>query len=272
MTRLSMSLAAVTLLLAGSAHAGVIINAVDRNIAGTACVNAPPWTLNWCESDSGTNSAAGNWFKSVSQGPSAAGEIGSASSVAQASQATMVINTAFTASMGMYTYVDASGTCNASTSVSNNFSVRFSLASPATMHVSTTANNSGLTFALGVWVDGGAQLYATGLSDEKDLALGAGSYKFSIAGQDSLSCGLCFSSKSTNWNVTATFDFGPCAGDFNGDLMVDDADFSIFAAAYNDLICPDYPTSCPGDLNGDAYVDDADFPIFVVSYNELVCP
>jgi hypothetical protein len=66
----------------------------------------------------------------------------------------------------------------------------------------------------------------------------------------------------------------PCAGDLNGDNQVDDADFSLFAGAYNILDCadPSMPAGCPADLNGDGFVDDADFVIFLAAYNELVCP
>jgi hypothetical protein len=32
------------------------------------------------------------------------------------------------------------------------------------------------------------------------------------------------------------------------------------------------PAGCPGDLNADGFVDDADFTRFVIAYNELVCP
>lgn len=67
-----------------------------------------------------------------------------------------------------------------------------------------------------------------------------------------------------------------CAGDINNDSLVDDSDFSFFAVAYNQLICPTlesgYPEGCPSDLNGDGFVDDQDFLIFVAAYNALVCP
>jgi hypothetical protein len=55
---------------------------------------------------------------------------------------------------------------------------------------------------------------------------------------------------------------------------VDDADFVIFAAAYNLLDCadPSMPVGCPADLNDDTVVDDADFVIFAAAYETLVCP
>lgn len=63
-----------------------------------------------------------------------------------------------------------------------------------------------------------------------------------------------------------------CPADLNGDDVVDDSDFVIFAAAYNALLCPDAPAPCNADLNADNFVDDADFVIFAAAYNELVCP
>jgi len=67
-----------------------------------------------------------------------------------------------------------------------------------------------------------------------------------------------------------------CAGDINNDRFVDDADFSLFVVAYNELLCPTlesgYPAGCPSDLNGDGFVDDQDFSIFATAYNELLCP
>ena len=66
-----------------------------------------------------------------------------------------------------------------------------------------------------------------------------------------------------------------CVGDLNGDGLVDDDDFVIFAAAYNALICPTNPglySCCPADFNGDGFVDDADFVLFAGAYNDLLCP
>ncbi len=61
-----------------------------------------------------------------------------------------------------------------------------------------------------------------------------------------------------------------CAADFNCDAQVDDADFVIFAGAYNDLTIPPANPIC--DLNGDGLVEDSDFVIFVAAYNDLLCP
>lgn len=65
-----------------------------------------------------------------------------------------------------------------------------------------------------------------------------------------------------------------CPGDLNGDQYVDDADFVIFAAAYELLDCtdPGMPAGCPSDLNADLYVDDSDFVMFAAAYEALICP
>ncbi|MBS0187672.1 MAG: hypothetical protein JSS51_06355 [Planctomycetes bacterium] len=60
-----------------------------------------------------------------------------------------------------------------------------------------------------------------------------------------------------------------CAADLNNDGMVDDADFVLFAARYNELLTPG--AYRPGDLNGDSVCDDADFVLFVAAYNDLLC-
>ncbi|MGH7243928.1 MAG: hypothetical protein ACREJD_10960 [Phycisphaerales bacterium] len=65
-----------------------------------------------------------------------------------------------------------------------------------------------------------------------------------------------------------------CVGDLNNDGVVDDADFVLFASAYNLLVCddPTMPYPCPADFNSDALVDDADFVTFAAAYNDLLCP
>ncbi len=65
-----------------------------------------------------------------------------------------------------------------------------------------------------------------------------------------------------------------CPCDLNGDTVVEDSDFVIFANAYNLLDCtdPSMPANCPADFNGDGFVDDADFVIFADAYNALLCP
>ncbi|HLO40017.1 MAG TPA: hypothetical protein VK176_03270 [Phycisphaerales bacterium] len=65
----------------------------------------------------------------------------------------------------------------------------------------------------------------------------------------------------------------PCPADLFHDTLVDDQDFSEFAAAYNILDCadPTMPPGCAADLNHDGVVDDADFSIFVVAYDAVLC-
>jgi hypothetical protein len=65
-----------------------------------------------------------------------------------------------------------------------------------------------------------------------------------------------------------------CPADLNADNLVDDADFQIFAASYNSLLCNDpvVAPGCPGDLDLDGLTNDDDFTIFAAAYNELLCP
>ncbi|MBY0111763.1 MAG: S8 family serine peptidase [Phycisphaerales bacterium] len=65
-----------------------------------------------------------------------------------------------------------------------------------------------------------------------------------------------------------------CPADLNADSQVDDADFAIFAAAYEILACASgsMPAGCPADFNADGSVDDADFVVFATAYEALVCP
>jgi hypothetical protein len=57
--------------------------------------------------------------------------------------------------------------------------------------------------------------------------------------------------------------------DLNGDGLVDDSDFVVFADAYDALNVP--LANVLGDLNADALVDDADFAAFSIAYDTLIC-
>ena len=86
-------------------------------------------------------------------------------------------------------------------------------------------------------------------------------------------CNGAFFSLAGSYSVNGVFvSLAPCPGDLNFDRVVDDADFALFAPAYNELLCPGAPLACDADLNADGFVDDADFAIFAGAYNELVCP
>lgn len=64
-----------------------------------------------------------------------------------------------------------------------------------------------------------------------------------------------------------------CRADFDCSGYIDDADFVVFAIAYDLLLCsdPNAPPGCPADVNGDQFVDDADFAEFARSYDALLC-
>ena len=63
------------------------------------------------------------------------------------------------------------------------------------------------------------------------------------------------------------------AADLNGDRIVDDVDFVLFAQQYDVYSCFDaaMPGFCGADLNGDGAVDDTDFVIFAVAYDLFTC-
>jgi hypothetical protein len=65
-----------------------------------------------------------------------------------------------------------------------------------------------------------------------------------------------------------------CPADLNADTFVDDADFVLFASAYNTLDCtdPTMPPGCPADLNADTFVDDTDVVLCAAAYNDLLGP
>lgn len=71
----------------------------------------------------------------------------------------------------------------------------------------------------------------------------------------------------------ATIKVESCAGDLNGDGIVDDADFVLFHHSYLALDCesPDMDEGCPGDFTSDGFVDDADFSIFAPAYDQYFC-
>lgn len=75
-----------------------------------------------------------------------------------------------------------------------------------------------------------------------------------------------------NWS--AIIHFLPCDSDFNGDWVVDNADFVIFASSYQILDCADaeMPAGCLADLNNDEIVDNSDFVSFVWAYQLFNCP
>lgn len=77
---------------------------------------------------------------------------------------------------------------------------------------------------------------------------------------------------SAQFSEPATFRV--CIADLNCDGSVDDADFVIFAAAYNILLCDDpaMPQGCHADLDRNSLVDDGDFVDFAAAYNDLLCP
>ncbi|MBX3381442.1 MAG: hypothetical protein KF805_15210 [Phycisphaeraceae bacterium] len=83
---------------------------------------------------------------------------------------------------------------------------------------------------------------------------------------------LEFNSIALNEVVFILLPQAPCAGDLNGDRLVEDSDFAIFASMYDLFDCAVMPPGCGADLNKDRFVDDADFVLFANAYDQFVCP
>ncbi|MBX3387946.1 MAG: hypothetical protein KF691_00675 [Phycisphaeraceae bacterium] len=83
---------------------------------------------------------------------------------------------------------------------------------------------------------------------------------------------LEFSSIHLNEVVFILLPEAPCAGDLNGDGLVEDSDFAVFASMYDLFDCAIMPPGCGADMNKDRFVDDADFVLFASAYDQLVCP
>lgn len=88
--------------------------------------------------------------------------------------------------------------------------------------------------------------------------------------------GINGGSHSSSFSRNVFFYFntrGPCPADINEDGFVDDADFTLFAGAYNLLLCSDIamPDRCPADLTNEGVVDDSDFTVFAQAYDQLLC-
>ncbi len=71
------------------------------------------------------------------------------------------------------------------------------------------------------------------------------------------------------WSASDNVVVSGCAADLNDDGVVDDDDFVLFAASYEELTVPPADPLC--DFNGDMLVEDADFGIFSLAYEQLVC-
>ncbi|MBY0111498.1 MAG: hypothetical protein K2Y21_01650 [Phycisphaerales bacterium] len=116
-------------------------------------------------------------------------------------------------------------------------------------------------------------LVVDSLADQlRFFTIGASGAGTIVANTSGISSGGGSGENATMFAITPST--AVCLGDLNNDGFVDDADFSLFAAAYNILDCayPAMPAGCPADLNKDGFVDDADFSMFAAAYDALLCP
>lgn len=257
--------------LSYAASAGITITNVYRFVQGDACVKFPS-TATTCVTSNFLSTTEGFWSKNASRTTGSNNANGSCSVTAQATQESNVQTSGFSASLGVYNAITATGDFAGESRTSNIYSVRFTTPANVNLNLSSTISPVG-AYTVTVSKVGGPTVYNSGVSDSTTVALTpGGTWVVTIGAGDGPNCGPCFVSNSSNAQLAVTFDFGACAGDFNGDTFVDDTDFVVFASAYNGLICSNYPTPCTGDLNEDGYVDDSDFVIFAAAYEILTCP
>jgi hypothetical protein len=124
-------------------------------------------------------------------------------------------------------------------------------------------------------LDPGHTTLGVALNNQNGSSLGSDEYYLAVTMGTILMAGDRWGARSTRGsNLTASITVnsnnrGPivgCPADFNGDGGVDDADFVVFARAYNNLL------DLVGDINLDTLSDDADFALFATAYDALVCP
>lgn len=252
----------------------VTVTQVDRSVGATVCVFAPPDYPNWCESDGRSNSVGGYWIDSVVFGNSAAGAVGFGSSIAVCGQESTIGSDKFTIVANARVELQSAGECSATALALSSFEVRFTALSAVRAELNGYTNVlAGGELRISLRHAGGTLIYTWNGTFNAAFDLAAGDYIYFASGISEGSCaGGCADQENVNWSSEITFSPLECPADLNGDEMVEDADFVIFVAAYNELICPELPAECPADFNRDGLVDDADFVFFVGAYNDLVCP
>lgn len=262
-------------LVSAAANAQVVITEVDRNLGVNACVFAPPDYPEWCEHDGASNTTTGPWLNSANFGIGAAGGVGYGGSITVAGQQSLATSDRIWVSANVRVEVESAGECGGFGTASTFFSVTFKLFSPAraVLTGSNAVSIGGIDFLLSLQQLDGPFGYIQSDSYDAAFDLEAGEYRYLTLASANGSCsGGCSNKELFGWESQLTFEPLACPADLNGDEIVEDADFVIFVAAYNDLLCPEAPAECPADFNHDGLVDDADFVYFVGAYNDLVCP
>ncbi len=270
---------AAAAVFAASGFAQVSVTSTNRVWSSNGCVHAPPNNPNWCEVFSGSDTSTAPYIDGHSTGIGSSGGIhsdeGFANSICAASQSSILTSTHFEIQCEVWAEIDSAGICSSSSVASTYVAIRFTVVTPQVVTLvltGTLIGNAPLETTLSP-VGGSPLFSSSGLHSDIKRTLQPGNYEYiTRATADGNCSGSCAHKERDLWSADVYFEAAPCAADFNGDNLVEDSDFVIFAVAYNDLICPDAPAACPCDLNGDGQVDDSDFVVFVNAYNELVCP
>ena len=250
------------------AHAGITVTNVARSVHAQACGTTNAGTF--CDYDADQNYTTGFWTRNALADRVASSPFGSVHSTAQAVQHSTATDSTIECQLTMYNFISASGDTFGGSEAKIAFEVRFYTPASADMHLTTDIVGDGWWIVVNKF--SGSEVFSGRAATSTIIPIDRGEWVMRIENGRGPNCGPCSLSITETLSATVTFDFGPCLADFNADLLVDDADFSIFAVAYDELICPSFPEPCTGDINKDGYVDDADFQLFVVAYNDLLCP
>lgn len=251
-----------------SAHAGITVTNVARSASAQACGTTNAGTF--CDYDADQNYAPGYWYKNALADRVASSPFGSVHSTAQAVQSSTATDDLIQCSLTMYNFINASGDTFGGSQAMMAFEVRFYSPANADMHLQTDITGDGWWIVVSKFP--GRAAFESRSAGTSIIPIDRGEWVLRIENGRGPNCGPCALSITETLSASVTFDFGPCLADFNSDSLVDDADFSIFAVAYDELLCPEMPLPCPCDINKDGYVDDFDFQLFAVAYNDLVCP
>ncbi len=271
----SQAILAITALCAAplASSAQVSVQSIYRSLSARTSLEALSDGVRMYDSDFSGNIAPGAWTDAIALNPITAGSFGDGSVAAECSQDSQVGSASFSAHLRAFTSAHSSGVCTADADASNVFEVQFSIPTRTLAVLHAEAQNLGANFTLVLGLVGQAPVFLSSISHDQVLTLLPGKYRYRVeCGVNATCSALCNLHEEATWDGQIGLTPVACPADFNADGVVNDDDFVIFLAAYNDVVCPALPALCPADLTADDFVNDGDFSIFVVAYNDVLCP
>jgi len=260
--------------LATTTSAQISILNVNRYLTSTSCTRAQSNGVNVCDSGAESDTSAGAWTKELTFSSDIDGGADWAFSNTRAYQVSNTTPESITIYGCATAELASAGSCYSSAIAESFLSVTFRVHSPRlAVLVGKYYSTDGEALSIILRKADGQILYIYGGDFQATYTLIPGDYNYIVRAITDDSCaGLCRNQSGAEWYSALIFEWLPCPADLNGDTFVDDSDFVVFAAAYNELLCPGNTAPCPADFNGDEMVEDADFVVFAAAYNELLCP